>query len=57
MLTILGGLAEFERELIKVRTAEGRKRHRPEGYALARSSSSLAIKSLRPWREGKRGKP
>jgi DNA invertase Pin-like site-specific DNA recombinase len=24
MLTILGGLAEFERELIKARTAEGR---------------------------------
>ena len=26
MLTILGGLAEFERELIRVRTGEGRKR-------------------------------
>lgn len=26
MLTVLGGLAEFERELIKSRTAEGRKR-------------------------------
>jgi DNA invertase Pin-like site-specific DNA recombinase len=26
MLTVLGGLAEFERELIKARTAEGRKR-------------------------------
>jgi DNA invertase Pin-like site-specific DNA recombinase len=26
MLTVLGGLAEFERELIRARTAEGRKR-------------------------------
>jgi len=26
MLTVLGGLAEFERELIKARTGEGRKR-------------------------------
>jgi DNA invertase Pin-like site-specific DNA recombinase len=26
MLTVLGGLAEFERELIKARTDEGRKR-------------------------------
>ena len=31
MLTVLGGLAEFERELIKARTAEGRKRARPRG--------------------------
>ena len=26
MLTVLGGLAEFERELIKARTSEGRQR-------------------------------
>jgi DNA invertase Pin-like site-specific DNA recombinase len=26
MLTVLGGLAEFERELIRTRTGEGRKR-------------------------------
>jgi DNA invertase Pin-like site-specific DNA recombinase len=26
MLTVLGGLAEFERELIRVRTSEGRAR-------------------------------
>jgi DNA invertase Pin-like site-specific DNA recombinase len=34
MLTILGGLAEFERELIKARTAEGHERAkswRPDG--------------------------
>ena len=34
MLTVLGGLAEFERELIKARTAEGRKRPRSEGLGL-----------------------
>jgi DNA invertase Pin-like site-specific DNA recombinase len=33
MLTVLGGLAEFEREMIRARTGEGRKR------AMARASS------------------
>lgn len=28
MLTVLGGLAEFERDLIKTRTGEGRTRDR-----------------------------
>jgi DNA invertase Pin-like site-specific DNA recombinase len=31
MLTVLGGLAEFERELIKARTSEGRKRAQGSG--------------------------
>jgi DNA invertase Pin-like site-specific DNA recombinase len=31
MLTVLGGLAEFERELIKARTDEGRKRAMARG--------------------------
>jgi DNA invertase Pin-like site-specific DNA recombinase len=29
MLTVLGGLTEFERELIRARTSEGRKALRP----------------------------
>jgi DNA invertase Pin-like site-specific DNA recombinase len=33
MLTILGGLAEFERELIRSRTAEGRERAKARGQA------------------------
>ena len=33
MLTVLGGLAEFERELIKSRTSEGRKRSKERGQA------------------------
>jgi DNA invertase Pin-like site-specific DNA recombinase len=31
MLTVLGGLAEFERELIRARTGEGRARARRAG--------------------------
>jgi DNA invertase Pin-like site-specific DNA recombinase len=31
MLTILGGLAEFERELIRARTGEGRERAKARG--------------------------
>jgi DNA invertase Pin-like site-specific DNA recombinase len=36
MLTILGGLAEFERELIRTRTAEGRARAVAMGVRLGR---------------------
>src|ERR1700738_3812699 len=36
MLTVLGGLAEFERELIRTRTGEGRERARARGVILGR---------------------
>lgn len=36
MLTILGGLAEFERELIMARTAEGRERAKGRGVRMGR---------------------
>jgi DNA invertase Pin-like site-specific DNA recombinase len=36
MLTVLGGLAEFERELIKVRTGEGRARAKRNGIRMGR---------------------
>jgi DNA invertase Pin-like site-specific DNA recombinase len=36
MLTVLGGLAEFERELIKARTGEGRKRAQARGVHMGR---------------------
>jgi DNA invertase Pin-like site-specific DNA recombinase len=36
MLTVLGGLAEFERELIIARTAEGRKRAQARGVKFGR---------------------
>ena len=36
MLTVLGGLAEFERELIRARTGEGRKRAKEHGVHMGR---------------------
>jgi DNA invertase Pin-like site-specific DNA recombinase len=36
MLTVLGGLAEFERELIRATTSEGRKRAQANGVRLGR---------------------
>src|SRR3954468_15152802 len=36
MLTVLGGLAEFERDLIRTRTGEGRARARARGVKLGR---------------------
>jgi len=39
MLTVLGGLAEFERELIKARTGEGRRRAKARGVHMGRPSA------------------
>src|SRR3981189_1919224 len=36
MLTVLGGLAEFEHELIRARTGEGRERAKARGQSLGR---------------------
>jgi DNA invertase Pin-like site-specific DNA recombinase len=36
MLTVLGGLAEFERELIRARTGEGRERAKRRGVRFGR---------------------
>jgi DNA invertase Pin-like site-specific DNA recombinase len=36
MLTVLGGLAEFERELIRSRTSEGRQRAKAKGVIMGR---------------------
>jgi DNA invertase Pin-like site-specific DNA recombinase len=38
MLTVLGGLAEFERELIMARTGEGRLRAKARGVRFGRSA-------------------
>src|SRR5438067_13158717 len=38
MLTVLGGLAEFERELIRARTGEGRQRAKAAGIHMGRPS-------------------
>jgi DNA invertase Pin-like site-specific DNA recombinase len=42
MLTVLGGLAEFERELIKARTGEGRKRAKDRGVRFGRPQALTA---------------
>jgi len=42
MLTVLGGLAEFERELIRARTGEGRKRAKDRGVKFGRPSALTA---------------
>jgi DNA invertase Pin-like site-specific DNA recombinase len=42
MLTILGGLAEFERELIRARTGEGRARAKERGVKLGRTPKLTA---------------
>jgi DNA invertase Pin-like site-specific DNA recombinase len=43
MLTVLGGLAEFERELIRVRTGEGRERTRTAGVRFGRPCDGVTI--------------
>lgn len=42
MLTVLGGLAEFERELIRARTSEGRERAKSRGVHMGRPSALTA---------------
>jgi DNA invertase Pin-like site-specific DNA recombinase len=39
MLTVLGGLAEFERELIRARTSEGRERAKARGVHMGRPAA------------------
>ena len=42
MLTVLGGLAEFERELIRARTGDGRLRAKARGVKFGRPSALTA---------------
>ena len=57
MLTVLGGLAEFERDLIRTRTSEGRARAVANGVKLGRKPTLTphqqreAIKRVRAGRE------
>jgi DNA invertase Pin-like site-specific DNA recombinase len=39
MLTVLGGLAEFERELIRARTSDGRVRAKARGVRFGRPAA------------------
>jgi DNA invertase Pin-like site-specific DNA recombinase len=47
LLTVLGGLAEFERELIRVRTSEGRARAKARGVHLGRRPKLTPTKGAR----------
>jgi DNA invertase Pin-like site-specific DNA recombinase len=47
MLTVLGGLAEFERELIRARTTEGRKRAQARGVRFGRKLKLTPINAVR----------
>jgi len=55
MLTVLGGLAEFERELIKARTAEGRARARAQGVRFGRKPKLTPHQRQDPASRGRRG--
>jgi DNA invertase Pin-like site-specific DNA recombinase len=46
MLTVLGGLAEFERELIRARTDEGRKRAQARGIKFGRKAKLTPAEAL-----------
>jgi DNA invertase Pin-like site-specific DNA recombinase len=48
MLTVLGGLAEFERYLILNLTAEGRERAKARGVRFGRRLKLTPINALRP---------
>jgi DNA invertase Pin-like site-specific DNA recombinase len=55
MLTVLGGLAEFERELILARTGDGRRRAKARGVRFGRPpkrSSGLRKALLKPISRG-----
>jgi DNA invertase Pin-like site-specific DNA recombinase len=59
MLTVLGGLAEFERELIKIRTSEGRERAKRAGVKMGRKPilSAHQIAGHRPDCRGSSANP
>ena len=48
MLTVLGGLAEFERELIRARTGEGRKRGQGNGRQVRQAQAAAPFQQQKP---------
>jgi DNA invertase Pin-like site-specific DNA recombinase len=57
MLTVLGGLAEFERELIKTRTSEGRTRARARGVKMGRKPKLTPYQRCEALRRREQGEP
>ncbi len=57
MLTVLGGLAEFERELIRARTSDGRERAKARGVKLGRKPKLTVHQQREAIRRKQRGEP
>jgi DNA invertase Pin-like site-specific DNA recombinase len=57
MVTVLGGLAEFERELIRARTAEGRTRAVARGVKLGRKPKLTHHQRQEALQRRERGEP
>jgi len=57
MLTVLAGLAEFERELIRSRTGEGRERARARGVRMGRKPKLTAHQRTEALRRRDAGEP
>jgi len=57
MLTVLGGLAEFERELIRARTSEGRARAVANGVKMGRKPKLTAHQVKEALRRRDKGEP
>jgi DNA invertase Pin-like site-specific DNA recombinase len=57
MLTVLGGLAEFERELIRARTGEGRERAKANGVKMGRKPKLTPHQKKRSSAATARAKP
>jgi len=55
MLTVLGGLAEFERDLIRVRTSEGRERAKARGVKMGRKPKLTPHQKQEALRRKERG--
>jgi len=57
MLTVLGGLSEFERELIRIRTGEGRARAKANGQSLGRKPKLTPHQQQEAIRRRDQGEP
>ena len=57
MLTVLGGLAEFERELIRARTGEGRRLAKARGVKMGRKPKMTAHQQQEALRRREAGEP
>ena len=57
LLTVLGGLAEFERELIRARTSEGRTRAKARGVRLGRRPQLTPYQKCEALRRRANGEP